>query len=239
MGKGARPQTFKSVRLRKSHGFLALDASQRFELCNRSRDPGQRTSVDNVGNVFVGLRDFLVNRAAALSPNDNASCFHLTNNVTARGGLLRLYAAHRTPGTVAGATERLVHRFFGPGKHVRVTAHVAGDQNRLSDRLIFPWDFLATGSKRSSSSFAMHAQMHLASIYRMRFKLGDIVGNFVNGAQFNIRHAYAECFRESFPSLVGNHLAVCKSVIYRTTHCAQIVLSFWGIDRRTGQLPIW
>src|SRR5204863_4211135 len=89
-------------------------------------DAGQLHRLDDVGDVFIGVRHLLGHRGAPLIARDDAAALHLLIDVDRLALLLRLRAAHEPAGAVAGAAEGLLHRRLGADQEIRIARHVAG-----------------------------------------------------------------------------------------------------------------
>jgi hypothetical protein len=83
---------------------------------------------------------------------------------------------------VAGAAEGVAHRLLGTRKHVRVAAHIAGDEHRLTDGAVFRRQFCVSGRKGGRCVLSMDAQPPLAPIDDVRLEFGDVVRDFIDGA---------------------------------------------------------
>src|SRR6476620_8585706 len=80
---------YATVCFRNDEGLRAkcstLDAADRAELRDLSRDAGEGAGIDDVRHILVSLGDFLIHGAVALAADNDTPFLHLANNVAARG----------------------------------------------------------------------------------------------------------------------------------------------------------
>src|SRR5882762_534110 len=90
--------------------------------------------VDHVGDVLVGPRHLLGEPGERSCAHRDAPCGELAHQIDATSRLLRLRPTHHAPRSVAGGAERLGHRARRAEEEERVAAHVAGDDDGLTER---------------------------------------------------------------------------------------------------------
>src|SRR3972149_7814454 len=119
---------------------------------------------------------------------------------------------------MTSGTEGLIHGLLSTHSNKRTAPHISGHEYRLPCLLVAPGNILMTRWESSGSSFAVNANLKLATIYRMFFYFGYIMGNIINLSHAQFLGTLTENFGKAFSSPVGNTLPVNPSIVSSTCH---------------------
>src|SRR5436305_1485169 len=189
--------------------------------------------------ILVGLWSFFREKVLAVHADGYASCSQLVEQVFAAQRLPGGGAALAAAGPVAAGAEALLHRTLGSNQYEGVTAHVAGDKNRLADGAIRFRDGRVTGGDGRRRAFAVDTELLHLSIDLVFLHLGDVVADVIDH-----RHVSGACLapehaRERLPYSVHQQLTVGPGKVRATGHGREIGLPFFRLQRETGQLAVY
>src|ERR1700693_1373051 len=212
----------------------ALDAGYRTHADDPAGEAGGLRDRGDLVHVLVGARGLLGRAFGRMRLDDDSPLGELADQRLPMPAGLRLRAAHRASGAVAGGAEGARLRLARAGENEGAGPHGPADQDRLADCAVLLGQLRVAGPEGARGSLAVHEEEALDPAHLVLLGLAGVVRDVVEEAQARL----SEVAGEDLPDESADHLPVGQRAVDAGPHRGEILLSFRRPDRSAGQLAI-